>query len=605
MKTALLHRLGVRVALFPMALLCIAFVAAGILFYAFSPPYFVRGFHTVHLRNLTKEKSALLDGWFAHSGRYLKGLARERVFLDALPLLNTDPSGEGARRKAREAARNAALTGIAARLEEVAPSSPFILLALVSKDGRVVAGSRADLTGRDWSERDPIRNALADAKAAESVGFFTEGTEERGVSFLAPLYDPEGRVGALLYAVAAPDEPARSLVPQGGVYRTEKVELIDREGVLLLTQKGIADRKLRYNLPKTGGADTVRLKDHLYFHVSPLANAPYRLITTVREEEVAHPFALAKVVYFSLGGILLLTMALQALLARRLIGKPVARLLSAAERSAPGGPAEERGKPYPGELEALHRAIGKLHTEIREKELLLKESEARERGGLLSDLVPRLFEEVGREVDSFTGEMELVLGREKGLSEKDRKTLMGSVHAARGLLPLMEALPDLALTDGGRNEGGPGGAAPSPADRFLLCDLLREVEETAGGLAGAKEIEVVADCDETLADSPLCADRERIRKVLLNLAVHAVESSEPGVVTVLATRSVRAGREHLELSVVPSGVGNTPGTGEAVPLRVAVSERLAGALGGECTVEARDGGGVIFTVAVPLMEGVS
>lgn len=413
MKTAFFQRLGVRVALFPMALLLSAFIAAGILFHAFSPPDFVRGFHTVHLRNLTREKSALVDEWFAHSSNYLKSLARERTIRDALPLLTAAPPGEGRRRKGFEAAVDAARVNISGSLEEAASLSPFALIALVAKDGRVVAGSRADLIGQDWSGRDPIRNVLSDAKAMESVGFLAEGAGGRGIFFIAPVPATEGETGAVLYAVSAPDEPARLLAPRGSVYRTEKVELIDREGNLLLTQEGVLDRKLRYNVPGTGGDDRVRLKDHLYFHVSPLANAPYRLITTVREEAVAHPFVLAEVVYFSFAGVLLLTMVLQALLAQRLIGTPTTRLLRAVERASSAGMAAAGQESYPGELKALYRAVEGLCAEIKERESLLKEREVRERESPLPDLLPRLFREAGREVDSFTGEMESVLGRER------------------------------------------------------------------------------------------------------------------------------------------------------------------------------------------------
>ncbi|MBZ0155709.1 MAG: sensor histidine kinase [Alphaproteobacteria bacterium] len=612
MKIAFSQKIGVRVVFFPMTVLCAAFIVAGVLFYAFSPPYFVQGFHTVHLRNLVAEKRAVFDAWFARSGKYLKILARDRVLLDALPLPDAVPSAAGMRRKGVAEALDKARANVSRRLEEAVPLSPFTLLALVAQDGRVVAASRTDLIGEDWSGKDLIRNALAEAKAAEAASFFSEGAGGGGIFFLTPLFDTGGEVRAVLCAVSPADEPARSLVLQSGVYRTEKVELIDREGNLVLTQGGIPHKKLRYNVPKTGKEDRVRLKDHLYFYASSLSNAPYRLIATVREAEVVHPFGLAKTLYFSFAGILLLIAALQTLLSRRLIDKPATRLLHAVDAAASGGRRPEGEKGDSGELQALQGRVEGLLMELREKEALLRESGAR-RKEVLPDLLPRLFREVDREVGSFAGEMERVLGRERGLNERDRKTLEGAVHAARGLLPLMEGLLELARTgegrsEGGRSEDGLREVTHAAAKGFMLCDLLREVEEFAGGLAGAREVEVLAECDESLADSPLSADRDRIRQVMMNLAVHAVESSDSGVVTVLSTQSVRGGKEYLEISVAHSGKGSVPGREDQspggfsslAPLRVAVSMSLAEALGGECIAEDEDGVGVVFTVTIPL-----
>ena len=140
---------------------------------------------------------------------------------------------------------------------------------------------------------------------------------------------------------------------------------------------------------------------------------------------------------------------------------------------------------------------------------------------------------------------------------------------------------------------------------FLVRDLIDEVCESLGPQFSAQAIEIEIDAPPTMLVS---ADREMLRRALLNLLLNALDAMNRGgemVITAYRTAGV------FELEVADSGVGlpeearrrafepfyttKSGGTG----LGLAIVERVMAAHGGSVTAINCPEGGAAFTLRIP------
>jgi signal transduction histidine kinase len=192
------------------------------------------------------------------------------------------------------------------------------------------------------------------------------------------------------------------------------------------------------------------------------------------------------------------------------------------------------------------------------------------------------------------------------LSSKQQEMVERIAQVAAHLTELVNDILDLAKLDAGRVELHP--------ERVVLGELVREavlaVEPQASGKALPLRLDLDSAGDETVRVDPV-----RVRQILVNLLSNAVKFTEHGEVRVDAG----LGGERTWITVRDTGPGLPPGSEEAVfeeflqiasgrgtkrepgsGLGLAVSRRLARAMGGDLTVESRPGEGSTFTLYLPL-----
>jgi signal transduction histidine kinase len=126
-----------------------------------------------------------------------------------------------------------------------------------------------------------------------------------------------------------------------------------------------------------------------------------------------------------------------------------------------------------------------------------------------------------------------------------------------------------------------------------------------------KDVRLAVDVDETPIET--MTDSQRVRQILLNLLSNAIKFTDHGEVVL----TVRAGPNEVKLSVRDTGIGipahavkdlfqdfhqleagdgrRYDGTG----VGLALSRRLARALGGEIEVRSHEGQGSTFTLVLP------
>jgi signal transduction histidine kinase len=177
------------------------------------------------------------------------------------------------------------------------------------------------------------------------------------------------------------------------------------------------------------------------------------------------------------------------------------------------------------------------------------------------------------------------------------------------LSQLVNDILDLAKLDAGRME--------FHREDVTLGDLVDEALVTVQPQARSKKLELRTEVD-AYRDNLLHVDPPRVRQILVNLLSNAVKFTDHGEVAVVA--GSEGGRTWLE--VRDTGPGLPAGSEEAVfeeflqiaagtkskrepgsGLGLAVSRRLARAMGGDLTARSGAGTGAAFTLVLPAHGG--
>jgi PAS domain S-box-containing protein len=163
------------------------------------------------------------------------------------------------------------------------------------------------------------------------------------------------------------------------------------------------------------------------------------------------------------------------------------------------------------------------------------------------------------------------------------------------------------------------GEMPIKTAPFVLAGLVEVACAPIRESASKKGIQFQCDVDPGVSETVI-GDMQRIQQVLSNLLRNAVKFTPRGLVRLRVAAIAEGGERFLEFSVRDSGVGIPPETlGEVFKpftqadstlhrdfdgtgLGLALSHRLADAMGGTITVESVPGRGSTFTFRLPIQS---
>jgi signal transduction histidine kinase len=191
------------------------------------------------------------------------------------------------------------------------------------------------------------------------------------------------------------------------------------------------------------------------------------------------------------------------------------------------------------------------------------------------------------------------------LDDEQNRSIGRARRALRSALRLIDDLVELARAEAGQIE-----INPEPVD---LREVAREMTEEYRAQAEAKGLALAA---ELPAELPLVhTDTARLRQILGNLLSNAIKYTRSGSINVAAR--LRPGPNTHDCAVIEvadTGPGIAaeqrhllfqeftrldPDSAAGAGLGLAISRRVAHALGGDITFEPRDGAGSTFVVWVP------
>jgi PAS domain S-box-containing protein len=195
------------------------------------------------------------------------------------------------------------------------------------------------------------------------------------------------------------------------------------------------------------------------------------------------------------------------------------------------------------------------------------------------------------------------------LSDAQRDSVDHVLKGGRHLLDLINEVLDISRIDAGQ--------PPLSPEPVLAADLVRETVDLIRPLADQGGIQLVVDGSGG-CDCYVFADRQRAKQVLLNLLSNAVKYSQPrGTVAVsceqpdptrvrisVADTGMGISAERLGLLFTPfERVGAEQTAEDGTGIGLALSRRLAEAMGGTLGAASTLGQGSTFTVELPRVEG--
>ncbi|MFO0652786.1 MAG: ATP-binding protein [Polyangiales bacterium] len=221
-----------------------------------------------------------------------------------------------------------------------------------------------------------------------------------------------------------------------------------------------------------------------------------------------------------------------------------------------------------------------------------------------SDFLATMSHELRTPLNAVIGLSDLLLGsRAENLSARAREALETMRASGSHLLALLDDILELAKIDAGK--------MTYHIEDFTPAPLVRACVATALPLLGDKPVEVTC---EIVDASTVRADPHRVRQILLNLLSNAVKFTDRGSVRVRVERDA----DTLVVRIADTGMGiahpdqsqlfedfHQVRSGDARPyggtgLGLALSRRMARAMGGDVTVESEPLRGSTFTLHLPL-----
>lgn len=190
------------------------------------------------------------------------------------------------------------------------------------------------------------------------------------------------------------------------------------------------------------------------------------------------------------------------------------------------------------------------------------------------------------------------------LSEQQKRSVARIRDSLHNALKLIDDLNELAKAETGRLE-----LSHVPVQ---LVDIAREMAEQYRGVAEQNDVRIELE----LKPLPICrSDDQRIRHILGNLLSNALKYSQAGgCVTLRTEQRSRRNTEWNVIDVADTGVGIPadkldvifeefariePNLRPGAGLGLAISRRVARALGGDITVQSEEAVGSVFTFWLP------
>jgi PAS domain S-box-containing protein len=260
--------------------------------------------------------------------------------------------------------------------------------------------------------------------------------------------------------------------------------------------------------------------------------------------------------------------------------------------------------------EAANTALRKANDDLRQRtqEALRAQSEADEANRAKSEFLASMSHELRTPLNAILGYADLLtLGVHGAVNEEQNDRLVRVKRSGQHLLSLINDILNFAKLEAGRVD--------YKIRTVAVTEVLKAAEEILAPQIGAKQLRYRAQ--NNCPGGAVCADREKLVQILINLLSNAVRhTGDAGEIALLCDRD----GDDIKISVSDTGAGIPTEKLEAIfepfvqvesayegdrhgtGLGLSISRELARAMDGDVTVESKVGVGSTFTVRLPAAD---
>jgi signal transduction histidine kinase len=245
-----------------------------------------------------------------------------------------------------------------------------------------------------------------------------------------------------------------------------------------------------------------------------------------------------------------------------------------------------------------------LELQAANKELADRNRDVERASRMKSDFLSRMSHELRTPLNGIAGYSELLAEEGGGPLNDTQRRFLGHIEkGSKHLQELINEILDLSRIESGRIE--------LRRENIPVSEALAEVAPALRPLAAAKNIGM----EDRVQSVVVCADRVRLKQILLNLLSNAVKFTRPG-----GQIWIESSTDHLfvTISVSDTGIGipreeqesvfedfyqvraNMTSPSEGTGLGLAITKNLVVLHGGKIWVESEDGKGSRFSFTLPV-----
>ena len=245
---------------------------------------------------------------------------------------------------------------------------------------------------------------------------------------------------------------------------------------------------------------------------------------------------------------------------------------------------------------------------VVQQELLLAKKLADAANETKSNFLANMSHEIRTPLGIILGFSELLIDSQTSVEEK-KKAIATIRRNGDQLSKIIDEILDLSKVEAGKMD--------VEKSEIMLGDLLRGIKEFMNLPASEKGLDLLFAIEGSIP-SKICSNATRVQQILVNLIGNAIKFSPRGFVSVTASQKGTEGESWISLRVLDSGPGLSAEQSEnlfqpftqvdtsmtrkhgGTGLGLAVSRRLARALGGDIVINPRPmGTGCEFEVTIP------
>ncbi|MBN1559035.1 HAMP domain-containing protein [candidate division KSB1 bacterium] len=314
-------------------------------------------------------------------------------------------------------------------------------------------------------------------------------------------------------------------------------------------------------------------------------------------------------------GLLMLNGILLWLLGRKIVGRPLQRLVEKTRRISDGdltadivlGGNDELNKlaaSFNQMCERLNEAREKVRLETEKRIATLEQLRHSERLATVGRLASGIAHELGTPLNVVAGRAKLIVT--ESLTEQESKEFAAIIHEqAERMTKIIRQLLDFS-----RRRTPQRSAVP-------LQMLLRQIKEMLDPIARKNKVEIVLG--EISHLTPMALDREQIQQVLINLVMNAIQAMPAGGVVQIHAQIEDGGEgaskeKQLTITVSDNGEGISPehkehifepffttkDIGIGTGLGLSIVHGIIEEHGGHIDVKSERGKGTTFIISLPV-----